>query len=173
MTATWFSGLLLNFGTISPFSLVSPGPLSATKKEICFVGRYQLRYAGKTFSVLSRPTDGSEFFGRCAAQALIQRRIIAVFLFALQHIPQLTAIQLPAQFQKLIHSNIDMNIVRLTLTGRLRLIISGKCQMDPADREAVIQAFHKTVPGIFANDLKLISVFTHGWHRPSMLASSS
>ena len=79
MTATWFSGLLLNFGTISPFSLVSPGPLSATKKEICFVGRYQLRYAGKTFSVLSRPTDGSEFFGRCAAQALIQRRIIAVF----------------------------------------------------------------------------------------------
>ncbi len=95
------------------------------------------------------------------------------FSFALQHIPQLTAIQLSAQFQKLIHRNIDMNIVRLALAGRLRLIISSKGQMDPADREAVIQAFHKTVPGIFANDLKLISVFTHGWHHPSTLASSS
>ena len=73
------------------------GTAVGNKKEICFVGRYQLRYAGKTFSVLSRPTDSSEFFGRCAARSLIQPRVIGVFLFALQHIPQFTAIQLPAQ----------------------------------------------------------------------------
>ncbi|MBD4492803.1 hypothetical protein GUG78_13180 [Xanthomonas citri pv. citri] len=66
-----------------------------------------------------------------------------------------------------------MNIVRLALTGRLRLVIRSKSQMDPADRESVIQAFHKAVPGILANNLKLISVFTHGWHHPSILVLSS
>lgn len=109
------------------------GTAVGNKQEICFVGWYQLRHAGKAFPVRPCPTDGSEFFGRCAAKTLIQRRIIAVFLFALQHIPQLPAIQLSAQLQKLIHSNIDMDLVRLALTSRLRLIISNKGQMDPAD----------------------------------------
>ena len=54
------------------------GTAVGNKQKICFVGRYQLRHAGKAFSVRSCPTDGFEFFGRCAAKTLIQRRIIAV-----------------------------------------------------------------------------------------------
>ena len=54
------------------------GAAVGNKQEIRFVGRYQLRHAGKAFSVRSCPTDGFEFFGRCAAKTLIQRRIIAV-----------------------------------------------------------------------------------------------
>ena len=54
------------------------GTAVGNKQEICFVGWYQLRHAGKAFSVRPCPADGSEFFGGCAAKALIQRRIIAV-----------------------------------------------------------------------------------------------
>ena len=54
------------------------GTAVGNKQKICFGGRYQLRHAGKAFPVRSCPADGSEFFGGCAAKALIQRRIIAV-----------------------------------------------------------------------------------------------
>ena len=54
------------------------GTAVGNKQKICFGGRYQLRHAGKAFPVRPCPTDGSEFFGRCAAKTLIQRRIIAV-----------------------------------------------------------------------------------------------
>ena len=47
------------------------GAAVGNKQEIRFVGRYQLRYAGKAFSVRSCPTDGSKLFGRCAAKALV------------------------------------------------------------------------------------------------------
>ena len=60
------------------------GTAVGNKQKICFGGRYQLRHAGKASPIRPCPTDGSEFFGRCAAKALIQRRIIAVFLFAFQ-----------------------------------------------------------------------------------------
>ncbi len=106
------------------------GTAVGNKQKICFVGRYQLRHAGKAFSVRPCPADGSKLFGRCAAKTLIQRRIIAVFLFALQHIPQLTAIQLSAQLQKLIHSNIDMDIVRLALTCRAINIVGCESEMN-------------------------------------------
>ena len=114
------------------------GAAVGNKQEICFVGRYQLCHAGKAFPVRPCPPDGSELFGRCASKALVQRRIIAVFLFALQHIPQLTAIQLSAQLQKLIHSNIDVNVIGLALTCRAINIVGCESEMNSSYRESVI-----------------------------------
>lgn len=56
MTATWFSGLLPNFGTINPFSLVSPGPLSATNRKSALLAGTNCATRERLFpSGLARP----------------------------------------------------------------------------------------------------------------------
>ena len=74
---------------------------------------------------------------------LIQAGAFSSFFLGLQHIAQLSAVQLPAQLQKFLYRNIDVNVVGLAGAGRAAEVIGGKSEMDSSDPKRIIEAFDK------------------------------
>ena len=109
------------------------GTAARNKKEIAFICGYQLGHTGKTFAIRSGATLFRQLFCRGSTEALIKRLGITVFLLCLQHIVQLAAFQFPTEVQKLIHSNVDVDVIGLALTYRSIDIIGSEGKMNSSD----------------------------------------
>ena len=125
--------VLAKFRDNQPLSISLTGTAARNEKEISLVCGYQLGHTGKTFAIRSGATLLRQLFCRGSAEALIKRLGIAVFLLCLQHIVQLAAFQFPAEVQKLIHSNVDVDVISLALTCRSIDIIGSEGKMNSSD----------------------------------------
>ena len=74
---------------------------------------------------------------------------------------QLAAFQLPAKVQKLAHRDVDLDLVGLALPGGFAQVIAGEGEVEPAEGEAVSQAFDKAILRIFSSDLILVAIILH------------
>ena len=90
---------------------------------------------------------------------MLKKRIRFPIIFVLLHPHMETAVGgLLRQDQKLRHINVDVDIAGVPLPCGSGLVVGHKLQVDLLQVEAVVFDLHKTVPGIFADDLVPIIV---------------
>lgn len=131
------------------------------KEKVRFGAGKQLRDSGKTFAVGSGPAASGELFRRGTAKGLVKWPLVAAFPPFLQQVPEFTTVQLPAELQKFVRRNVDMNVAGLPLSGRTADVVGRKDQMDLSNGKGIIETLHKTTAGVFADDLILIPILIH------------
>ena len=140
------------------------------QEQVGLTAGQELHHAGQASSVRSGATLPGELLCRGAAEDLVERLAVAGLFAVLHQITQLAAFQLPAEVQKLAHRDIDLDLVGLALPGGLGQVIAGEGEVEPAEGEAVSQAFDKAILRIFSSDLILVALILH-WEPPPVRPS--
>ena len=137
------------------------GAAVGDQEQVGLAAGQELHHTGQAAAVRSGAALLCQFLCRGAAEGFVDRLAVAGLLTVLHQIAQLPAFQLPAEIQKLARRNVDLDLVRLALSGGSAQIIAGEGKVDPPEGKAVPQAFDKTVFRILPGDLILVAFILH------------